>query len=82
MQFRRSPSARPLDRDWHKGRIRARKTAYNSDLESFFSDTEIIKYDLDTANIDGSDNPRLFTWRRAIDIFGINGTDVRQLHNR
>ncbi len=82
MQFRRSPSARPLDRDWHKEREAARKRAYNSDLESQFSDTEIIKYNLETAQIDGSDNPRLYMWRRAIDLFGINGMDIRELRDR
>lgn len=81
MQFRRSPSARSLDSDWHRGRQRAREVAYNSSLD-MFSDTEIIKYNLDTAQIDGSENPRTWTWRRAIDIFGINGTDVRNLRDR
>jgi len=81
MQFRRSPSARPLDADWHRQRQRAREQAFSSDL-SFFSDTEIIKYGLDTAQIDGSENPQTWTWDRAIDLFGTNGTDVRELRDR
>jgi len=82
VQLRRSPSARVADADWHRQRQRAREQAYNSDLESLFSQKEIIKYNLETAQIDGSDNPRLFMWRRAIDLFGVNGTDVRELRNR
>lgn len=82
MQLRRSPGARPLDADWHRQRQRARERAYSSDLTSQFSDTEIIKYELGTAQIDGSDNPRTFTWDRPLDLFGINGTDVRDLEDR
>lgn len=81
MQFRRSGSVRAIDADWHRGRQRAREIAYNSSLE-LFSAKEIVKYDLETAQIDGSDNPRLWMWNRAIDIFGTNGTDVRELRTR
>lgn len=81
MQFRRSGSVRPLDRDWHAQRQRAREQAFSSDL-SFFSDKERIKYDLDTAQIDGSDNPRLFLWDRTLDILGTNGTDIRDMYDR
>lgn len=79
MQFARSPSARAIDSRWHKNRQRAREQATNGNLELFFSDEEIIKYDLETARIDGSDNPRTYTVDRPIDIFGVNGTDVRDL---
>jgi len=82
VQFRRSPGARAIDSDWHRQRQRAREEAYSSDLEAWFSDTEIIKYNLDTARVTGADNPRVFLWRRAIDLFGINGTDVRNLRDR
>lgn len=81
MQFRRSNDVRAIDADYHLGRQRAREQAYNSSL-AMFSDKERVKYDLETARIDGSDNPRLFTWRRAIDVFGTNGTDIRELRNR
>lgn len=81
MQFRRSPELRPVDPEWHRRRQEAREQAYNSSL-SMFSDKEIVKYNLETAQIDGSDNPRLFTVSRAFDVFGINGTDIRELRNR
>ena len=81
MQFRRSNDVRVADADWHRQRQRARESAYNSSL-SIFSDEEIVKYNLDTARIDGSDNPRLFMWQRTIDLFGMNGTDIRELKNR
>ena len=81
MQFRRSNDTRAVDADWHRQRQRARESAVNSSL-SIFSDEEIVKYDLDTARIDGSDNPRLFMWQRTIDLFGTNGTDIRELRNR
>ena len=81
MQFRRSNDVRAVDADWHRQRQRARESAYNSSL-NIFSDTEIVKYDLETARIDGSDNPRTYMWNRALDVFGTNGTDIRQLRNR
>jgi len=70
---------RPVDADWHRERERAREQAYNSNLSSFFSEVEIIKYDLETARVDGSDNPRTYTVDRPIDVFGVNGVDVRDL---
>ena len=82
MQLRRSPGARPLDREWHQQRQRAREQAYSGDLDAFFSNTEIIKYNLETAQITGEDNPRMYLFRRTIDLFGINGTDVRNLRDR
>ena len=82
MQFARSGDVKPTQDWWHRGRQDARERAFNSDLESQFSDTEITKFDLETAQIDGSDNPRTFTWDRPLDLFGINGTDVRELGDR
>jgi hypothetical protein len=82
MQFARSGDVKPTQDWWHRGRQDARERAFNSDLESQFSDTEITKFDLETAQIDGSDNPRTFTWDRPLDKFGINGTDVRDLGDR
>ena len=81
MQFRRANDVRVADADWHRQRQRARESAFNSSL-NIFSDEEIVKYDLGTARIDGSDNPRLFMWNRALDVFGTNGTDIRELRNR
>lgn len=82
MQFARSGGVKPSQSWWHEGRQRAREEAYNSDLDTFFSETEITKFDLETAQIDGSDNPRTWTWDRPLDMFGINGTDVRELEDR
>lgn len=79
MQLRRSPGARPVDKDWHLQRQAARERAYSSDLTAQFSEAEITKYELDTAQITGQDNPSLYLWRRTIDVFGINGTDVRNI---
>lgn len=82
MQLRRSPGARPIDSDWHRSRQEARETAYNGNLDQFFSEAEQVKYNLDTAQITGADNPRVFMMNVAIDVFGINGTDVRELKDR
>jgi hypothetical protein len=82
VQLRRSPGARAVDADWHEQRQRAREQAYSGDLDAFFSNTEIIKYNLETAQITGEDNPRLYIFNRAIDVFGVNGTDVRTLRDR
>ncbi len=73
---------RATDREWHRRRQQAREQAYSSDLEAMFSDQEIIKYNLETAQIDGSDNPRVFMFNRALDIFGMNGMDIRNLRDR
>jgi len=82
VQFGRSPSARPVDREWHRNRQRAREQAYNGDLISQFSPEEIVKYELDTARITGEENPRMYLFNRAYDLFGQNGTDIRKLRNR
>lgn len=81
VQFRRSPEARPLDKEWHRNRQRAREQAFNSDLD-FFSDQERIEFELDTAQIDGSDNPLTYTIDRPINLLGMNGTDIRTLEDR
>jgi len=81
MQFKRSEGMKPATAEWHRQRQRAREQAFNSSL-SIFSDTEITKYDLDTAQIDGSDNPQTWTWDRPLDMFGMNGTDVRDMEDR
>jgi len=79
MQFARSPSVVASQAWWHEGRQDARERAFTSDLTSQFSNTEIIKFGLETAQIDGSDNPQTWTWDRGIDLLGTNGTDVRDL---
>jgi len=79
MQFRRSPGARAIDADYLKGRQRARTSYFNF---SQVSDVERIKYELEKEDITGKENPRTYTWNRAIDLLGINGEDVRELNDR
>lgn len=79
MQFSRSPSAKRIDSRWHKARIDARHEAFSVNE---FSDSEIARYDLDTARITGQDNPRSYTVNRPIDLLGTNGIDLRTLFNR
>jgi hypothetical protein len=82
MQFARSGGAKPTQAWWHEGRQAARERAYNSNLTAQFSDEEIIKLDLETAQIDGSDNPQTWKFMPVYDILGISGTDVRELKDR
>ncbi len=79
MQFRRSESVKRTDREWHSFRHAARKNAFSVNE---FSDEEIVRFDLETARITGRDNPRTYLFNRAIDVFGSNGTDIRELRNR
>lgn len=79
MPFHRSPGLKKIDSRWHKNRIRARHTGFNL---TDFSDEEITKYDLDTARITGSDNPRSFRLNPDIDILDVGGVDIRTLDNR
>jgi len=79
MQFRRSPETRAIDRDYHLGRKRARENYFSIEQAS---PVEIVKYELEAEDITGKENPRTYTWRRAIDLLGINGTDVRELDDR
>jgi len=74
--FKRSESGKHIDKEWHQQRQRAREIGFSLDE---FSDEEITKYDLDTAGITGKDNPRTYTFSAAIDLFGVNGLDVRSL---
>lgn len=76
MMFKRAESAKPVDADWHEFRQTARKTAFSPDE---FSETEKVKYDLDTARITGEENPRTYTVDRPIDNLMDNGTDIRTL---
>jgi len=70
---------KPVNADWHLFRANARRTA-NSKEE--FAEADQVKYDLDTAQITGEDNPRNFTYDRPVDILNENGTDVRDLEDR
>jgi hypothetical protein len=77
--FRRSESGKKIDEEWHEVRQAARVGTFSLDE---WAAQDITRYDLDTAQIDGSDNPRTFTWDRDIDILDSNGTDVRTLDTR
>jgi len=79
MQFRRSPETRAIDRGYHRGRQRARENYFSIEQAS---PVEIVKYELEAEDITGKENPRTYTWNRAIDLLGINGTDVRNLEDR
>lgn len=79
MQLRRSPSVRPLDTDWHRGRQYARENYFN---ESMASGVERVKYELDTVDITGEWVDRTYTVDRPIDLFGENGLDIRNLEDR
>lgn len=79
MMFRQGESSKPVDEQWHLEREKARRTAFST---AEFSPQEITRWDLDTAQIDGSDNPRTFQYDPAIDILGTAKVDVRELDNR
>jgi len=79
MMFKRGESAKPVWTDWHEFRENARKTAYSEDE---FGEVDKVKYDLDTADITGRDNPRTYELHPAIDVLGVSGTDIRTLDDR
>jgi hypothetical protein len=79
MHFKRSEGAKAVDRDFHLTRQRARETGFRV---AQFGDSEIVEYNLDTARINGSDNPLSYRVNRAIDFLQTNGTDVRKLRDR
>lgn len=77
--FPRSEGLKPIWSEWHEQRQEARETAFSLDE---FGETEITKFDLDTAGITGQDNDRTYEWDPVIDLLGTSGTDVRRLKNR
>ena len=77
--FRESDTGKPLDSEWHEFRQEARENAFSINE---FGDEEIVRYDLETARIDGSDNPDTFTGDRPIAILGHEFIDIRKLKNR
>ena len=79
MLFRRSDSAKKVDEDWHRIRHEARTTTFSLDE---WSSREIIRWDLETAQIDGSGHPLTYTIDRDIDTLDSNGTDIRMLDDR
>ncbi len=77
--FAQSEGTKRLSEDWHRFRQRARETATS---EKEFSESDQVRYDLDTARIDGSEYGPNFKYDRPLDLLGENGTDVRDLENR
>lgn len=78
----RQGSLQAINEEWHRQRIRARKTAFNPET---FGPIERTKYDLDTAGITGEDNPRSYKVNRPLngeDGNMNNGTDIRRLDDR
>ena len=74
--FRRSPSGKAIDSEWHTARREARENAFSINE---FGDIEITRFDLDTARITGRENPDTYTLDPAIDLFGTAGKDIRSL---
>jgi len=79
MPFARSPGLKKADSRWHKRRIEARREGFSL---AEFSQEDIVRYDLETARITGSENPRTYRLNPDIDILDVGGIDVRDLHNR
>lgn len=61
--FKRENGQRPVDGDWHAGRENARRTAFSL---AEFSEQEIERLDLETAGVNGEDNPRSYEWKRPL----------------
>lgn len=80
--YRQAESAKPVDGQWHEERQEARENAFSL-LE--FSDIDITRWDLDTADITGKDNPRTYRIDRPLNQTQgqmNNGTDIRTLEDR
>lgn len=77
MKFRESDSGRKIDTEWHRFREDARTTAFSL---AEFGDIAIQRYDLQTARIDGSGNPRTYKLDPAIGTLGMAGVDIRKLN--
>jgi hypothetical protein len=78
----RSENLKPIWEDWHETRHAARVSTFNVEE---WSDIEITKYDLDTADITGEDNPRSYEIdNQSAEIDGVqnNGEDIRTLDRR
>lgn len=78
MKFRKN-DGKYLTSEYHAFRENARQTAFHPDS---FAEADQIEFELDTAGITGRDNNQNWHMARAVDIFGVNGTDVRDLRDR
>lgn len=75
MMHHRSNSGSPVWARWHEERERARRTSFSTEE---YDQIEIERYDLDTARIDGSDNPETFrTDPYGVDDARSNRRDIR-----
>ena len=75
----RTESSKPTWRKWHEERHKARQ---NSPNLSPFSEIAKTAYDLETADVDGQDYDKNYSWDRPLnelDGTGNNGTDIREL---
>lgn len=80
--FPESKSAKPIDARWHEHRQDARENSFSINE---WSQEEITRWDLDTADITGQDNDRTYTVDRPLnqkDGQMNNGTDIRTLDSR
>lgn len=77
--FPESASAKAVDKEWHKFRQSAREDAFSLGA---FSENDIIRYNLETAQITGEDNPRTYLFTRQLNTLGENGIDIRDLKDR
>jgi len=70
--FRRSSGMKPVDEEWHRRREEARREGFN--LEQF-SESEITRWDLETARITGQDNRLSYLYQRPIDTLHNSATE-------
>ena len=74
--FRRSPSGKVVDREWHERRKEARRNAMTI---AEFGKQEITRFDLDTADITGRENRQTYEYNPTIDLLGVSGHIVQEL---
>jgi GH25 family lysozyme M1 (1,4-beta-N-acetylmuramidase) len=79
MMFPESASAKPVDKRFHRFRQDARTSSFSIGA---YSDNDIERYNLETAQITGEDNPRTYLFMRNLDTLGETGVDIRSLKNR
>jgi len=65
--------------DWHRNRQRIRETVYH--VENV-SDADRIEFDITDSDTTGRAVDSNYKYSRAVDVFNVNGTDVRELRDR
>lgn len=78
MKFRKN-DGKYLTDDFYLFRENARRSSFHPET---YAESDQIEYELDTARITGADTTRNFKYNRAVDVFGANGTDIRELRDR